>query len=221
MDVKEYLANLPLLHTWDEGKTWNTGGFGPEHLLPMLEFFGKNSPARPAILETGAGNSTLSFLLLRPGSLVSICPEQALFERIRKFATEHDLDLRPWTPHVDGSEWALPKLADLSRGTGPTLDIALIDGCHNWPLVFVDFCYVHFLLRTGGYLILDDLQLHSVKELARLLAEGDEYVRVLDLGKTIVLQKRTTGRTMPEWNGEPYIVRKSDEYGKRPDPFAL
>jgi hypothetical protein len=221
VEVRDYLANLPLLHTWDGGKTWNTGGFGPDHLGKILEFFGAHAPPRPAILETGAGNSTLAFLLLRPSSLVSICPEQPLFDRIRKFAVEHAFELGPWTTYVDGSEWMLPKLADLSRASGPTLDIALVDGCHNWPMVFVDFCYVHYLLRTGGHLILDDLQLHSVKELARLLAEGDEYERVLDLGKAVVYRKRTASRDMPEWNAERYVLRKTDEYAKRPDPFAL
>jgi hypothetical protein len=221
VDVRDFLGNLPLLHTWDGGKTWNTGGFGPEHLGRMLEYLGKSAPARPAILETGAGNSTLAFLLLRPGSLVSICPEQPLFERIEKYARDHAIDLGPWTRHLDGSEWTLPKLADLSRTTGPNVDVALIDGCHNWPMVFVDFHYVNYLLRTGGHLILDDLQLHSVKELARLLAEGDEYERVVDLGKAAIYRKRSASRDMPEWNGEPYILRRTEEYARRPDPFAL
>lgn len=221
MNLGTYLAQLPLLHTWDGGKTWNTGGFSSEHLSAMIDFFGKSAPRLPAILETGAGNSTLAFLLLRPGSLVSICPEQELLERIRSYAVQNDFELRPWVTYLDGSEWILPKLADLSRASGPSLDVALIDGCHNWPMVFVDFCYVHVLLKSGGYLVLDDLQLHTVKELARLLAEGDEYVRVLDLGKAAVYQKKTSARSMPEWNGEPYIARKTDEYARWPDPFAL
>jgi hypothetical protein len=26
MNLKEYFENIPLLHTWDGGQTWNTGG---------------------------------------------------------------------------------------------------------------------------------------------------------------------------------------------------
>ena len=36
------------------------------------------------------------------------------------------------------------------------------DGRHNWLVVVTDFCYVHFMLRQGGYLLIDDLELHSV-----------------------------------------------------------
>lgn len=221
MNVSDYLDNIPLLHTWDGGKTWNTGGFAKEHLGSLFKFFQENLAPRPTILETGAGNSTITFLLLRPGSLTSICPDKDLLDRIRSFCVKQGIEVGPWAAYLDGSEWALPKLADLSRTSGATLDIALIDGCHNWPMVFVDFCYVHFLLKRGGYLIVDDLQLHTVKELARLLAEGDDYARVLDLGKAAIYRKQTDSRAMPEWAFQPYVVRKTDEYAKSPNPFAL
>lgn len=221
VQIGDYLKNLPLLHTWDEGKTWNTGGFTEEHLQKLLDFLGKELPERPALLETGAGNSTIAMLLLQPGRLTSICPEQALFERIRSYCDQHGIDTRSWSTYVEGSEWALPKLADLSRAAGPVLDFALIDGCHNWPMVFVDFCYVDYLLRRGGYLMIDDLNLHSVKELGRLLQEGKEFAHVLDLGKAIVFRKETEGRSLPEWVHEPYIVRKTEEHNKSQNPFAL
>jgi hypothetical protein len=219
--IAEYLNDIPLLHTWDGGQTWNTGGFSREHLERMIQFFQEHAPSGPAILETGAGNSTITFLLLRPGSVVSICPEAELFARIRNYCEAHEISTGPWVRHLDGSEWILPKLADHSRTSKPIFDIALIDGCHNWPMVFVDFCYVHFLLKTGGHLIVDDLHLHTAKELARLLAEGDEYERVLDLGKALVFRKRTELRSMPEWTGQRYVVRRTEEYARTSNPFSL
>jgi hypothetical protein len=51
--------------------------------------------------------------------------------------------------------------------------------------------------------------------------EGDEFVPVLDLGKAAVLEKRSAGRSLPEWAFEPYIARKTREHEARPDPFAL
>jgi hypothetical protein len=60
-----------------------------------------------------------------------------------------------------------------------------------------------------------------VKELARLLAEGDEYERVLDLGKAAIYRKRTTSGSMPEWIDQRYIRRMTDKYAKRRDPFAI
>jgi hypothetical protein len=55
------------------------------------------------------------------------------------------------------------------------LSFWLIDGAHNWPTAFVGFCYINcyinFMLCQGGYLMIDDVQLHSAEELARLLVE--------------------------------------------------
>jgi hypothetical protein len=64
-----------------------------------------------SIIETGAGNSTITFLHLSPQRLVSIAPDQALFERIRSYCIENDIEHRALEAHVGGSEWVLPKLA--------------------------------------------------------------------------------------------------------------
>src|SRR5439155_22271329 len=78
-----YLSNLPLLHSWDGGVSWNTGGFQPEHLADLYRLLREKLPPSPMLLETGAGNSTICLLFLHPRRLVSIAPEAALFDRIR------------------------------------------------------------------------------------------------------------------------------------------
>jgi predicted O-methyltransferase YrrM len=168
IDFQQYLSALPLLHTWDEGKTWVAGGFKRKHLGPLIRFLKKNLPTSPAILETGAGNSTISFLFLKPGRLVSIDPALGLHERIRAYCETHGISTKGLEPLTDRSEWTLPILASNMRAGAGEFDFALIDGCHNWPSVFVDFYYSNYMLKQGGYIMLDDLQLHSVKELARL-----------------------------------------------------
>ena len=64
MDFDAYLSDLPLLHTWDLGKTWNTGGFRAWQLKRMHEVVTERFPGPVRILETGAGNSTITFLQL-------------------------------------------------------------------------------------------------------------------------------------------------------------
>jgi hypothetical protein len=64
MNFNELLQNLPLLHSWDGGRTWNTGGFTEAHLGPLVDCLHANLPPGPSILETGAGCSTISFLFL-------------------------------------------------------------------------------------------------------------------------------------------------------------
>ena len=123
--------------------------------------------------------------------------------------------------HIDGSQWILPRLAADNRFSDPIVDFALIDGCHGWPTCFVDLEYTNSMLRQGGYLWIDDTELHAVKEMARFLAEQPSFSLVLDLGKSLVFQKPTGERQLGQWVEQPYIVRRSDEYARFPNPFAF
>lgn len=216
MDFDRYLTAIPDLHTWDGGKTWNSGGFQAFHLSAFHRLVGR-SASEPVVLETGAGNSTLAFAYAKPARLISIAPNDDLFERIRGFAQGAALDLSMLEVHVDRSEYVLPRLAD----SGLQIDLALIDGGHGWPTVFVDFCYVNSMLRENGLLIIDDVQLHSIKELARLLSKQPHFELVENLGKSMVFAKRTNWPFLPDWQDEPYIVEQSQAYGRRADPFSL
>ncbi|BCP55314.1 hypothetical protein K32_39310 [Kaistia sp. 32K] len=196
---------LPNLHTWDDGATWNTGGFNREHLEKVIQIITQRFPTA-RIIETGAGNSTISFLFCGPSKLVSICPEPDLFGRIKEYCASKTLDDSAWEPIEGFSETVLP---DLAKDTANLFDFALIDGHHGWPLVFVDFCYLNQMLRQGGLLMIDDIQLHSVRELANLLREQPGFTLAADLGKALIFEKTTSDRGLPEWNGQPYIVRNS------------
>lgn len=111
IDFQRYLDDLPMLHSWDGGQTWNTGGFQREHLELLHHFLKQNLPARPRLLETGAGNSTICLLFLSPSQLVSIAPEPALHDRIRSYCVTHRMPTDALEAHVNCSEWVLPKLA--------------------------------------------------------------------------------------------------------------
>jgi predicted O-methyltransferase YrrM len=206
MDIEGLLNNIPLLHVWD-GKA-NTGGFDKLGLRALYDL--ARSVGSPKVLETGAGNSSLAFMLAGAVRLISICPEQPLFERIRAFTEKSAIDASHWQPITMRSEICLPKLVDLQE----SFDIVLIDGGHGWPTVFVDFCYCHMLLREGGVLIVDDHFLYSVSELINLLLEQPEYEFRGNLSvndKTLIFKKKAAGKFFPEWAHEPYIKRRTDE----------
>lgn len=219
--LDKYLSALPMLHTWDGGVTWNTGGFFRSDLERLHDFLLRRVGASANILETGAGNSTITLLLLEPRRLVSIAPDGELFERIRRYCRENAIGMDALEACVEGSEWVLPRLAASSRDGVNEFDFILIDGCHNWPMVFVDFFYANYVLKPGGYLMIDDVQLHSIKELARLLVEQPAFDVVLDLGKSLVFQRTSSCRTLPEFTHTPYLARKSEEYEKSANPFQL
>lgn len=206
MSFEDYLGDLPLLHTWDGGQTWVTGGFQPTHLRDIHRIIGEQFPnGDVSMIETGAGNSTLTFLHLSPTRLVSIAPDEELRERLLKYCIDQNLDRTPLEYMVERSERLLPVLAAAEQ----RFDVALIDGGHGWPTVFVDFCYLNMMLGRGGLLLVDDLQLYSVAELSRLLAEQEEFELIADLGKLQVWKKTVARRFLPDHSREPYIVANS------------
>jgi hypothetical protein len=71
--------------------------------------------------------------------------------------------------------------------------------------------------------MVDDVQLHSTKEMARLLAEHPGYSLDLDLdlGKSLVFRKTSDQRFLGEWGHQPYIVRRTKEYRRGGKPFSL
>jgi hypothetical protein len=205
--LNDYLSDIPNLHTWDEGKTWNTGGFDRWAFELVRKLIAEHLPPRPRFIETGAGNSTIFFLLHDPASVVSIAPDAALFARIRAYCSKHGISDDPLENHIDGSQWALPKIA---TGSAPAYDFALLDGHHGWPMVFVDFFYLNYLIKPGGFIMIDDTQLYSVNELVLLLKEQWGYEVALDPGKFIVFRKTTDKRELPDFGGQPYIVRRNE-----------
>lgn len=200
-----YLKDIPLLHTWD-GTNWNTGGFIDWQLVKIAEFI-RSHTKRPRVIETGAGNSTLAFLFCDPKEVVSICPDEALFQRIRDAAFKIGINTMPFKPINGPSELVLPKMLDDTEG----FDFALIDGKHGWPAPFVDLCYCNYLVKSGGFIMVDDVQLKSCKEVASLLAMQPGYEIVLDIEKSLVFKKTTTDKFLPDWTLQPYTVKATDE----------
>lgn len=216
---QQYLADLPLLHSWDQGKTWNTGGFGAKQLECFHRLAG-GATGGFSIIETGAGNSTLTFLHARPRKLIAIAPAEALFGRIHAYCRENKLDETPLHVVVDRSEMVLPRIAREEIDAGRRYDVGLLDGGHGWPTVFVDFCYLNMMLRKGGILWIDDVQLHSVKELARLLTRQPGFRLIEDLGKVLAFEKLTEEPLLPDFGAQPYILEKSGQYEQSENRFA-
>ena len=223
MDFDAYLEDLPLLHTWDRGETWNTGGFSASQLRRIHQLAGECFHDRPVrVLETGAGNSTITFLHLSLDRLVSIAPAADLRDRILTYCNSYEIDSSALDYRLERSEVELPALA---FGTGhgfatpiearPEFDIVLIDGGHGWPTVFVDFCYANLMMRSGSLLPLDDTQLYSVAEPSRLLHMQPGFTLQEVLGKLQVWEKDDDQPFFPEHSREPYIIEMTRREASR------
>jgi hypothetical protein len=205
MNFDAYLDQIPKLHTWDKGRTWCTGGFGREQLKCLHEFLCTHKV--DSVIETGAGNSTITFLLSSATAVTSIAPDPDLFQRIEEYCREHAVPIEKLRKVVGLSQWELPKIAGQARGK---VDFALLDGFHGWPIVFLDFYYLNHAVRRGGYLMLDDLQLYSVAELVRFLKEQPGYKEVLNLSnKAMVFRKDASAADIPDFGAQPYIKRQT------------
>ena len=145
------------------------------------------------------------FCCLDPGALVSIAPNAELRDRIFAEATKREIALTRLFFVCDRSELALPRIAaDRNR-----FDVGLIDGSHNWPSVFVDFCYINTMLPAGGTLFVDDIHLYSVSQLFNLLRLQEEFEYLALDDKMATFRKLVDRPFLPEWNGEPYIAENS------------
>ena len=213
---KDFFENIGQFHSWDKGRTWNSGGFNHTHLDYFIKLAESISDCE--VIETGSGNSTIAFLLANPKKVDSVSPDFELWARIEDYCKSNQIPTAKLNPIKVKSEWALPSLAEGKN----KYDIALIDGCHGWPTAFVDLYYIYFMLRKGGYIVIDDIQLHSIKEIANLMvSEVEKFELVVNLGKAVVFRKLTDDLELGEWDQQRYIVEKTDEARNLGNKFAL
>jgi GT2 family glycosyltransferase len=199
---------MPRLHCW-EGE-WVAGGFDRPLLLAWMDLLRREGLDRPGcrFLETGAGLSTLCFLGTEPAEVVSVLgPDEALADRIRAESIALDLPLGSLRLEVGFSELLLPGIV-LDRE--PFADLALIDGGHGWPTVFVDFFYASYAVRQHGLIAIDDRQLHSVRELVEMLRVQPGFEVVAEPGRMVVFRKTYVQRMLPDFGGQPYILERSN-----------
>jgi hypothetical protein len=124
--TNKYLLDIPAIHTWDGGKNWNSGGFDPTQLGFFIKLATEIQDCR--VIETGAGNSTIAFLIAGISELVSIAPDDTLFNRIRNYCEENQIPTTGLEAVESKSEWVLPDIASSNR----RFDIGLIEYTWDW-----------------------------------------------------------------------------------------
>jgi len=196
-----FLRDLPKLHERRDGPPV-PGGLNPRIGQVMIDEIAKFDDG-PRCIETGAGNSSLMFMMLGCSSVTAIAPDEQLGVRIRKQAAERDLDDSVLRYIEERSEVALPRLAIEEEAR---CEIAFIDGNHGWPTVFVDFCYLNMMMVPDAVLFVDDVHLYSCAQLMLLLKEQPGFELVSVVGKLATFRKRTSRKFLPEWRQEPFVV---------------
>jgi Methyltransferase domain len=124
--------------------------FGLRPELPWWPFVAIHAVKRcitpeAKVIEFGSGMSTV-WLARRAGYVVSIEDRLEWYEKVKKFLAHHNLQ------NVDYRLRAGLRYYDLSEWSGPTFDLAIVDGSHRWRCIEA----VLPLLKEKGCLYLDN-----------------------------------------------------------------
>jgi hypothetical protein len=129
--------------------------------------------------------------------VISICPETDLINRYNqyRYANFPDKINRKHILYTDTSSKILPIISDIK------VNVALIDGAHSMPDVFLDFYYLNKMLLKGGFLLIDDINLKSVEPLDQLVSkQKSEYIFIFKIRDCNIYKKVSNNQVFPEWN---------------------
>ena len=198
VSLDELLARPPLLHME------RTVTYGISHEL--AHFIDASVSADQTVLETGAGLSTVIFLRRGVAKVLSITPQgDAEFAAIRAYCNANGIDDGPLEGVSRRSEEYLPG-APL-----PPLDLVLIDGRHGFPSPFIDWYYTAGHLKTGGLMVVDDLQIATGMILADFMTADREWEEVLRPHghRFAVFRKSGEGILDGDWYTQEYLKRST------------
>ena len=195
--VERLLADPPVVHPMDrsanpEMGVWSTA---PD----CYRFLAEHCPPGTRTLETGSGISTVLFAALGAHHrCVTPGPEEA--ERMsRRTARRTTSPTTTLTFDVAASHDALPRV-DVE------LDLVLIDGGHGFPMPILDWFYAGSLLRAGGLLVVDDIQLPAVRALLQFVARDPRWAPVHEGDKWLAFRRTHSGSLAEDWTEQPFYV---------------
>ncbi len=132
-------------------------------------------------VETGAGKSTLFFSQITGKHVVFAIDIGDSLSRVRQSPLcdmEH-------VKIVEGpTQQTLPNYT-FSR----QIQIALLDGPHGYPFPELEYYYIYPHLAPGALLIIDDINIPSIKNMAEILKKDDMFDHLETLGKTAFFRR--------------------------------
>jgi hypothetical protein len=198
LTLEQLLDDAPAIHG-ATGEALLTHGL----LEEALAFIDEKVRPGDRTLETGSGYSTI-LLAIKGAEHTCVVPNQPEVDRILAYCEGRSIDTALLSFYVAPSERVLPGL-EL-----PSLDLALIDGSHSFPQVFLDWFYTGHALAVGGHLLIDDVHVWTGRVLRDFLVEEPEWALLDELGgRTAIFAK--TAQTDPDrlWTHQPYVLAKT------------
>lgn len=133
-------------------------------------------------METGSGKSTLLFSHISKHHLVFSKDDGNSITRVR----ESPLFLSERVEFIEGpTQKTLPQFKFSHK-----IDVALIDGPHGYPFPDMEYYYIYQTLRVGSILIVDDIQIPTIRRMYEILKVEDMFEH-LEVGDNTAFFKRT------------------------------
>jgi len=194
--ARQLLAEEPQLHLDEHG---NPASWGIERAL--IEALPVWVNAGDRTIETGAGLSTIMFCAI--GSRhTAVTPDGDELERIRHFCEKREVPIDGLIAIQGSSDRVLPHLEE-------SYDVALIDGCHGFPSVYIDWYYLVDRLEVGGLLLVNATALYTVKTLVEFMTEDPCWDKVAEFDGSAAFRKLVHGGHKREWNQQPFVESRS------------
>jgi predicted O-methyltransferase YrrM len=191
ISIEKLLQDNPHFHSWSDGRPANFG-VADEVVKYMYQI------VKPGYrtLETGSGKSTFAFLLAGCEH-TAIAPDPGEEEKIRKYCSENKIPAN-FTFICSSSADVLP---DLMKQAGQ-LDLVFIDGAHRYPYAEIDYHFTEKRLKVGGYMIVDDVQLPSVRNLYKFLRKEKNWVLDKMIRNTAFFKKVSGEILINDWQNQ-------------------
>jgi 2-polyprenyl-3-methyl-5-hydroxy-6-metoxy-1,4-benzoquinol methylase/glycosyltransferase involved in cell wall biosynthesis len=164
----------------------------------VLNFIFKQASGGMKTLETGCGISTIVFAL-KGTTHFAITPSTDEMERIKQYCLQEGIPTDKISFRIGKSEDVLPNLEVKD------FDIVLIDGCHGFPVPFLDWYYLSERLKVNGLVIIDDIQLWPCRVLCDFLKTEPEWAVESIFSRSMVFRK-LKNVSIKEWKEPPFIV---------------
>lgn len=191
--IDEIITDPPLVHSGGS-MVWALGA-------DVLGYLDQHLPAGAKTLETGCGASTVVFAQ-RSAQHTCIVPAAQEIELLRAYCGRKEIALDHVEFIADYSQNVLPGLPRKD------LDLVLVDGGHGFPVPAIDWFFTAPMLRIGGTVIIDDVQLWTGLELKQFLREESAWEHVCDFSRSVAYKKLSEDYAR-EWIYQPYTLRKS------------
>src|SRR5262249_6629689 len=139
-------------------------------------------------VETGSGATTLLLSHLSQHHTVFAFDAAGSVSNVKSSPLFHAVT----TTYIEGpTQVTLPKHTFSHK-----IQFALIDGAHSYPFPDMDYFYFYPLIEPGGILVVDDIQIPSIRRMYDIIRADDmwEYIEVVH--RNMAFFRRTGAPTM-------------------------